>query len=273
MQLRSSADQWQVLAAVVDAGGFTQAAERLHRSQSAVSYAIAQLQESLGVRLLEMQGRRAVLTPTGRELLRRSRVIVEQFARLEALARAIDSGWESELRLVVDAAFPQQTLLGVLAELSGSCPYTTLSLADAVLSGAEEAITSGAADVVVTTRIPSGFLGNWLMDISMVAVAAPVHPLHQLQRTLTLDDLALHTQAVVRDSGRQSRDEGWLGATHRWDGCRHRGFACDGHRGSHLCLAAIPSRGRGHRTGAPQGAAAGRRRPAADAAACGIGKG
>ena len=32
----------------------------------------------------------------------------------------------------------------------------------------------------------------------------------------TLDDLALHTQAVVRDSGRQSRDEGWLGATHRW---------------------------------------------------------
>ncbi len=216
MQLRSSADQWQVLAAVVDAGGFTQAAERLHRSQSAVSYAIAQLQESLGVRLLEMQGRRAVLTPTGRELLRRSRVIVEQFARLEALARAIDSGWESELRLVVDAAFPQQTLLGVLAELSGSCPYTTLSLADAVLSGAEEAITSGAADVVVTTRIPSGFLGNWLMDISMVAVAAPVHPLHQLQRTLTLDDLALHTQAVVRDSGRQSRDEGWLGATHRW---------------------------------------------------------
>jgi DNA-binding transcriptional LysR family regulator len=216
-QLRSSVDQWEVLAAVVDAGGFAQAAARLHRSQSAVSYAMAQLQDSLGVRLLEQHGRRAELTPLGRELLRRSRVIVDQFARLEALARAIDSGWESELRLVVDAAFPQDFLLGVLAELRGSCPHTTISLADAVLSGAEDAITDGSADLVVTTRVPGGFLGDWLMDVAMVAVAAPTHPLQQLQRELNLDDLALHTQVVVRDSGhRQARDEGWLGAQHRW---------------------------------------------------------
>ena len=215
-QLRTSVDQWQVLAAVVDAGGFAQAAARLHRSQSAVSYAMAQLQESLGVKLLEQQGRRAELTPLGRELLRRSRVIVDQFARLEALARAIDTGWESELKLVIDAAFPQDLLLGVLAELRGSCPHTTLSLADAVLSGAEEAITDGAADLVVTTRVPNGFLGDWLMDVAMVAVAAPDHPLLRLQRQLNLDDLALHTQVVVRDSGRQARDEGWLGAQHRW---------------------------------------------------------
>ena len=214
--LRSTVDQWQVLAAVVDAGGFAQAAARLHRSQSAVSYSMAQLQDSLGVRLLELHGRRAELTPLGMELLRRSRVIVDQFARLEALARSIDKGWESDLKLVVDAAFPQNLLLGVLAELQGSCPHTTISLADAVLSGAEEAITEGTADLVVTTRVPSGFLGDWLMDVAMIAVAAPTHPLQQMQRTLTLDDLTLHTQIVVRDSGRQPRDEGWLGAQHRW---------------------------------------------------------
>jgi DNA-binding transcriptional LysR family regulator len=214
--LHSSIEQWQVLAAVVDAGGFAQAASRLHRSQSAVSYAIAQLQESLGVQLLQMQGRRAVLTATGKELLRRSRTIVDQFVRLEALARAIDSGWESELALVVDAAFPRERLLGVLGGLRESCPHTTISLADAVLSGAEHAITAGLADLVITSRVPHGFLGDWLMDVSMVAVAAPSHPLHRLQRALELDDLALHTQAVVRDSGQQPRDEGWLGATHRW---------------------------------------------------------
>lgn len=216
-QLRTSIDQWQVLAAVVDAGGFAQAAERLHRSQSAISYAMAQLQEALGVRLLEIRGRKAELTDTGRELLRRSRVVVEQFARLEALARAIDAGWEGELKLVVDAAYPQDRLLGVLGELRGSCPHSTVSLDDAVLSGAEEAITEGTADVVVTTRVPAGFLGDWLMDVSMVAVAAPAHPLHTLQRALSIDDLALHTQVVVRDSGRaHARDEGWLGAKHRW---------------------------------------------------------
>jgi DNA-binding transcriptional LysR family regulator len=209
-------DQWQVLAAVVDAGGFAQAAERLHRSQSAISYAVAQLQDALGVRLLEIRGRRAVLTAAGTELLRRSRVVVDQFARLESLARAIDTGWESELKLVIDAAFPQQRLLGVLAELNASCPHTTISLADAVLSGAEDAITEGHADVVVTTRVPQGFAGDWLMDVEMVAVAAPTHPLHALQRPLSLDDLVLHTQVVVRDSGHHPRDEGWLGAQHRW---------------------------------------------------------
>jgi DNA-binding transcriptional LysR family regulator len=215
--LRSTVDQWQVLAAVVDAGGFAQAAARLHRSQSAVSYALAQLQQSLGVELLAIQGRKAELTPVGRELLRRSRSVVDQFTRLEALARSIEAGWESQLRLVVDAAFPQTTLLGILGELRAGCPDTTISVADAVLSGAEEAITRGEADVVVTTRVPAGFLGDWLMDVSMVAVAAPAHPLHAQQRALTLDDLALHTQVVVRDSGRTApRDEGWLGAQHRW---------------------------------------------------------
>jgi len=216
-QLRTSIDQWQVLAAVVDAGGFAQAAAQLHRSQSAVSYALAQLQAALGVRVLELRGRKAELTPIGRDLLRRSRLLVDQFARLEALARASDRGWESELKLVIDASFPQQQLLQMLAELRRSCPDTTISLADAVLSGAEDAITEGAADLVVTTRVPPGYPGDWLLDVAMVAVAAPVHPLHALQRMLTFDDLAQHTQVVVRDSGRRhARDEGWLGAQHRW---------------------------------------------------------
>ncbi|HWL64306.1 MAG TPA: LysR family transcriptional regulator [Steroidobacteraceae bacterium] len=215
--LHTSIDQWQVLAAVVDAGGFAQAAARLHRSQSAISYAISQLQRSLGVQLLEIRGRKAELTAAGATLLRRSRSIVDQFQRLEALAHAIDAGWEAGLRLVVDAAFPQQKLLQILAALREGCPDTTLSHADAVLSGAEEAITSGTADVVVTTRVPQGFLGEWLMDVVLAGVAAPSHPLHQLQRELGVDDLARHTQMVVRDSGRlHPRDEGWLGAQQRW---------------------------------------------------------
>lgn len=213
---RSSLEQWRVLAAVVDAGGFAQAAARLHRSQSAVSYAVAQLQQALGIPLLEIRGRKAHLTDAGTQMLRRSRHLLEQFAQLESLAPALQSGWESELRLVVDAAFPQKMLLRTLAELKQGCPHTTLSLADAVLSGAEDAITARTADVVVTTRVPPGFLGDWLMDVRMVAVAAPSHPLHHLPQSPGMADLAQHTQVVVRDSGRARRDEGWLGAQHRW---------------------------------------------------------
>ena len=63
---KTSLEQWAVLAAVVDEGGYAQAAAALHRSQSAVSYAVGRLQEELDVPLLVIEGRKAVLTQIGR---------------------------------------------------------------------------------------------------------------------------------------------------------------------------------------------------------------
>lgn len=213
---RTSIDQWAVLSAVVELGSYAKAAEALHRSQPAVSYAIANLQESLGVKLLEIQGRRAVLTAQGDTLLRRARSVLSGLESVEQMAQVLKKGWESQLRLVVDAAFPRARLLQIVSEAQGLCPGTQLQLEDAVLSGAEEAIIDASADVVVTTSVPAGVLGNWLMDVTFVAVAHPAHELLKAGRTLTAADLEPHTQAVVRDSGRRHpRDSGWLGSNTR----------------------------------------------------------
>src|SRR5579859_6636604 len=108
MQLpRTTLEQWAVLAAVVDQGSFAQAASALHKSQSAVSYAVARLQEYLDVTLLEVEGRRAVLTAHGQTLLKRARPLLQELELLEALARKLKQGWEAQLRLVVDVAFPR----------------------------------------------------------------------------------------------------------------------------------------------------------------------
>lgn len=214
---KTSLEQWAVLAAVVDAGGFAQAALALNRSQSAVSYAVARLQESLGLPLLAIEGRKSVLTPDGHTLLARARPLLKDLDTLEQLARSLKQGWEPELTLVVDAAFPRLPLLAIIAELQGSCPSTQIQIADVVLSGAEEAIIGGLADVVVTSRVPAGFLGDWLLDVEFCAVARPDHALFRIDRELTTDDLVRHTQAVVRDSGTaHPRDEGWLGAERRF---------------------------------------------------------
>ena len=214
---RSTPEQWATLAAIVDHGGFAQAAVALHRSQSSISYSVARLHDALGIKLLEVQGRKAQLTAAGAALLKRSRRIVGDLQDLEAHARSLGQGWESELRLVVDAAFPQPLLIGILGELQRACGNTTLSLADAILSGAEEAIVQGYADLVVTTRVPAGFLGDWLADVALIAVAARGHALHDLDRPVAAADLTHHTQVVIRDSGpAQPRDDGWLGAQHRW---------------------------------------------------------
>jgi DNA-binding transcriptional LysR family regulator len=214
---RTTLEQWAVLATVIDRGGFAQAGQALHRSQSAVSYAVSRLQDSLGIALLSIQGRKAVLTPHGQTLLRRARPLLQELSTLEELADSLVRGWESQLKLVVDLAFPRERLLRIVSELGATCPHTQLQLADAVLSGAEEAITSRSADVVVTSRVPPEYLGDFLLDVPFIAVAHPEHALLRLQRPLAAADLAHHTQVVVRDSGLQDpRDEGWLGAERRF---------------------------------------------------------
>ena len=60
-----SLEQWRALLAVIDAGGYAKAAEQLNKSQSAVSYAISQLESALNVKVFNLQGRKAVATPSG----------------------------------------------------------------------------------------------------------------------------------------------------------------------------------------------------------------
>lgn len=214
---RVTLDQWRTLQAVVDHGGFAQAAEALHRSQSSVSYTVARMQEQLGVPLLEIAGRKAVLTEAGAALLRRSRHLVKEASQLEELAWNMDQGWEAEVQLVVDAAYPTERLARALRAFIPESKGCRVQLREEVLSGVEECLHDGTADLAISGITIAGYLPQQLDDIEFVAVAHPDHPLHQLSRALTHHDLQSHLQVVIRDSGRrQPRDAGWLGAEQRW---------------------------------------------------------
>lgn len=210
-------EQWRVLQAVVDFGGFAQAAEALHRSQSSVSYAVQKLQEQLGTRLLHIVGRKAELTEAGKVLLRQSRQLLDSAGELEEMAQMMTSGWEAEIQLVVDAAYPTRDLIDVLKQFEPLSQGTRVQLKEVVLSGAEEALLNGSADLVITAVMPQGLLGDLLTEIEFVAVAHPDHPLHNLDRELMARDLQQELQVVISDSGAiQQRDVGWQSAEHRW---------------------------------------------------------
>ena len=210
-------EQWRVLQAVVDHGGYALAAEQLHRSQSSVSYSVAKLQQQLGMPLLKIEGRKAVLTEVGAVLLRRSRQLVNDAAELEQLARCLDEGWEAEIDLVVDAAFPTARLMAVLKQFAEVSRGTRVQLTEAVLAGVDEALIEGRADLAIGAHVPTGFLGDPLQAVEFVAVAHYQHPLHQLSRPLGHNDLRREMQVVIRDSSLNlNRDSGWLGAEYRW---------------------------------------------------------
>jgi DNA-binding transcriptional LysR family regulator len=211
-----SLDQWRALIAVIDAGGYAQAAEVLNKSQSSVSYAINQLETALNVKVFELQGRRAVTTPTGDVLYRRAKVLLTQASYLETSARSFSLHVEPLVRIAIDMIVPASAVLKCLTLFAKDFPDTRVEFYETVLSGTEEALLQRRVDIAIGARVPSGFLGDHLMNLPMHAVSQPSHPLQQLGRLVTYEDLRQHRQIVVRDSGVYRRgSEGWLEADQR----------------------------------------------------------
>ncbi|MBE0626945.1 MAG: LysR family transcriptional regulator [Burkholderiales bacterium] len=213
---RISLEQWRALTAVVDAGGYAQAAALMHKTQSSVSYAVQKMESVLGVKLFKVDGRKAVLTPTGQLLYRRARYLLEEAGGLEQAAKKLSAGWEAEIRVVVEAIFPTFILLRCLDLLGDESPHTRVEVIDSVISGSAEALMQGRADLAIAGGIPQGFLGDALMQVRFVLVAHPDHALHRLGRKITMQDLRAQRQLVVRETGLRRDTRASVEATQRW---------------------------------------------------------
>lgn len=214
---RVTLEQWRVFQAIIDQGGYAQAAQYLHRSQSAISYSMTKLQEQLGISLLKVEGRKALLTEQGKILLDRSRKLTDEAVEIENFAQHLSQGREAEIKLVVDAVFPNELLMPALAEFAKQSQGTRVQLREVVLSGASDALVSEEAELVIGVETPSGFLSDPLYEVELIAVARYDHPLHQLEREITSADLAQHMHVVIQDSGENEKmDVGWLSSQDRW---------------------------------------------------------
>jgi DNA-binding transcriptional LysR family regulator len=213
---RISIEQWTALVSVVESGSYAKASERLHKSQSTLTYAIQKVERLLQVKLFEIRGRKAVLTPTGQLLYRRGKTLVDDAERLERAAGELAKGWETEIRLAVDILFPTWLLVECMGAFAAERPETRVELYETVLSGTDDMLLARSVDFVITSSIQQGFIGDVLMSVHAVCVAAPSHPLQHLGRPATLDDLRRHRHVVIRDSGVQrTRSGGWLNEQ-RW---------------------------------------------------------
>ena len=194
-------EHWRALVAVVDAGGYAQAAQALFKSQSAVTYAVQKIESQLSLKVFEIQGRKAVLTPTGQMLYRRALALIGEAGDLEQAAHRLSAGWEAEIHLAVEILFPTRVVLDSLARFGAESPRTRIEFVESVLGGTSDSLLTGQADLAICPQVPPGFLGDPLLQVSVVAVAHRDHALHRLGRELSLRDLADHRHVVVRDSG------------------------------------------------------------------------
>ena len=213
---RITLDQWSALAAVVEAGGYARAAEKLHKSQSSVTYAVQQVESQLGIKAFRIEGRKAVLTPTGELLYRRGRYLLDEAASLEASSKRLSAGWEAQVRIAVEVIFPSWLLLQCVDQLGKESPHTRIEIIESVLGHRTDALSAGQADLAIFGSVPPGFLGDPLMRVRFVLVASPKHPLHKLGRKLSLRDLRQHRHLVVRESSPERATPTSLDVTQRW---------------------------------------------------------
>lgn len=210
-------EQWRCLTAVVEAGGYAQAAELLHKSQSSVTYAVQKLESTLGVRAFEIQGRKAKLTPTGEMLYRRARLLLEDAGAIERAASKASAGWESEIAIAVEVLFPNWLMFEVLNRFGRESPHTRIEWLETVIDGTTEALVTGKVDLAITNAVPPGYGGEKIFEIKVIPVAHPDHELHQLGRPLEMRDLRKHRHIVVRDSAtKRDKKVRTLEATQRW---------------------------------------------------------
>lgn len=213
---RISLEQWAAFKAVVDEGSYAKAAEVLNKSQSAISYATARLNELLPIPALVIEGRKAVLSPAGETLYRYASNLLDQAYATEQAALYLASGWESTITMVADALAPMPTILCALQVFSERSPLTRIKILETSLSGTDEAVLGNRCELALMVRVPPGFLATQVFQVKMVAVAHASHPLAQMP-SVTEADLKNYRQIVVRDSGlRREQNAGWLGSEQRW---------------------------------------------------------
>src|SRR5579862_4266763 len=169
MKLKTTLDQWLVLKTVIELGGFAQAAEHLHRSQSTVSYAVAQLQSQLGVKILQIEGRKAKLTSIGKILFHRASILLDNANAIEKIARDTQQDWPAEITIVVDDPFPRDVLANALKKFM-LFSQTRVQIYEESLAGTLEVSNQGIADIVTAYTIPKGFIEFAQAQIIQIAV-------------------------------------------------------------------------------------------------------
>lgn len=148
---RLKLSQLRALVAIADMGSFSEAALQMDLSQSAVSHAIATLEDELGVLLLNRSRQGAVLTPVGKRITAEARQVLHSLQNLchqADLAKGLQSG---EVRIAAFRSVATHILPEVIRQFREQYPAITIAIDEkSHYEMVEEALRQGQADVGFT---------------------------------------------------------------------------------------------------------------------------
>ncbi|WP_425928339.1 LysR family transcriptional regulator [Pseudomonas sp. NyZ201] len=166
-------------ATIAELGHLGKAAEKLNRSQPALSKSIQRLEESLGARLFKRDGRRIRLTDVGELLLARGRQLQMSIAETEREIRDFAGGLTGTLRLGCAASMAEYLLPQLTAALLERAPELVVKLSIAQDDVLRESLRADRLDVIICPLVTDDehFVSYPVLEDEMVVVASVDHPL------------------------------------------------------------------------------------------------
>lgn len=174
---------------VVESGSFIRAAEQLQMHRPAVSKAVQQLEEELGVKLLHRTTRRLSLTSEGEAFYQRAKALLGEMAELMAAYSSTQSV-SGNLRLDFPLTLAHSLLIPALDEFRERYPDIEI-----ILTSSDRQIDLIAEGIDCVVRLgeleDSSFIARRIGEVAMVTCAAPGY-IAKYGAPQTLEDLAQH---------------------------------------------------------------------------------
>jgi DNA-binding transcriptional LysR family regulator len=198
--------QLECFDAVVSEGTFQAAAQKLRRSQPSISAAVKNLEDQLGLTLLDRSGYRVALTEAGRSFHQRARVFLHDLRGLKNHAAQLALGEESELSVVIGDVCPLPQTLALLRRFFDDCPGTRLHLHFEAIAGPWERLFDGEADLILhhVNKADPRLEFVDLFTVRIIPVVAPGFLRFPISRSITPEQMRDYVQCVIRDSSRHS---------------------------------------------------------------------
>lgn len=164
---------------IAELGHLGRAAEKLNRSQPALSKSIQRLEESLGTRLFQRDGRRIKLTDVGELLLARGKQLRVNIAETEREVRDYASGLVGNIRLGCAASMADHLLPQLTEALLERAPQLTLKLSIGQDDVLRESLKAGRLDAIICPLVVNDphFHTYPVLQDEAVVVASADHPI------------------------------------------------------------------------------------------------
>jgi DNA-binding transcriptional LysR family regulator len=196
--------QLRIFESVARHSSMSRAANEMHLTQPAVSMQMKQLEEQIGVPLLEQNGRRLYLTEAGQALRGHAQRFAAQTLELQSAMDQFRGLERGALRIAV-VSTANYFLTPLIAAYSERHPGVRISLQVANREAVLSSLADHRTDIAITGEPPEGVDvdAQRFMDNPLVVIASPNHPLARLKR-VALASLR-EERLVVRESGSGTR--------------------------------------------------------------------